>query len=201
MFSPTGEFVKMWGYFGQAEAPEAFWGPRAIAVDLEGRVFVTDTGNKRIVVFDRDGNFLTQFGTVGLNLGEFDEPVGLAADTEGRIYVADTWNQRIQVFIQDESGAYQPERSWDIVAWYGQSLDNKPYLAVNSSGHVFVTDPEGYRMLEFTSQGDIVQTWGDFGAGPDTFGLVGGVAVDPSEGVWVTDTGNSRIMHFTPPRP
>ncbi len=77
-FSPTGEFIKMWGFFGQAEAPEAFWGPRAIAVDQDGRVFVTDTGNKRIVVFDQDGNFITQFGSVGLNLGEFDEPVGIA---------------------------------------------------------------------------------------------------------------------------
>jgi uncharacterized protein (TIGR03663 family) len=200
-FNREGEFVKMWGYFGQAEAPEAFWGPRAIAVDQEGRVFVTDTGNKRIVVFDRDGNFLTQFGTVGLNLGEFDEPVGIAADSEGRIYVADTWNQRIQVFIQDESGAFQAERSWDVVAWYGQSLDNKPYLAVNSAGQVFVTDPEGYRVLEFTSQGDIVRTWGDFGTGSNTFGLVGGIASDPNGGVWVTDPGNNRIMHFTPPEP
>ncbi len=200
-FGPTGEFVNMWGYFGQAEAPEAFWGPRAIAVDAEGRVFVTDTGNKRVVVFDQDGNYLAQFGTVGLNLGEFDEPVGIAVDNQGRVYVADTWNQRIQTFIQDESGNFQPERSWDVVAWYGQSLDNKPFLAVNSAGHLFVTDPEGYRMLEFTDQGEIVRTWGDFGSGPDTFGLVGGVAADPSGGVWVTDTGNNRIMHFMPPEP
>ncbi len=48
-----GEFVTMWGYFGQGEKPEAFWGPRDVAVDSAGRVFVTDTGNKRVVVFDR----------------------------------------------------------------------------------------------------------------------------------------------------
>ena len=37
-FTADGEFVKMWGYFGQAETPEAFWGPRDVAVDSNGRV-------------------------------------------------------------------------------------------------------------------------------------------------------------------
>ena len=37
--------TSMWGFFGQAEEPKAFWGPRDVAVDSLGRVFVTDTGN------------------------------------------------------------------------------------------------------------------------------------------------------------
>ena len=51
-FNAQGEFLSMWGYFGQGEQPEAFWGPRDVAVDSKGRVFITDTGNKRVVVFD-----------------------------------------------------------------------------------------------------------------------------------------------------
>ena len=56
-FSPEGEPLTMWGQYGQPlpEAPESsgyFWGPRGIAVNAEGQVFVADTGNKRIVVFD-----------------------------------------------------------------------------------------------------------------------------------------------------
>ena len=51
-FTADGKFVQMWGYFGQAEAPDAFYGPRSIAVDNDGRVYVGDTGNKRIVVFN-----------------------------------------------------------------------------------------------------------------------------------------------------
>jgi DNA-binding beta-propeller fold protein YncE len=38
-----------------------------LAVDAEGRVYVTDTGNKRIVVFDADGNYITQFGGAGFD--------------------------------------------------------------------------------------------------------------------------------------
>lgn len=197
-FNAQGEFLASWGYFGTAEAPEAFWGPRDIAVDASGRVFVSDTGNKRIVVFDSDGNFITQFGSAGLGAGQFDEPVGLAVDKQGIVYVADTWNQRIQTF-RELDGQFLPDRSWDIAAWYGQSLENKPFLAVDENGNVFATDPEGYRVLQFDSQGQIVRYWGDFGSGLDSFGMAGSVMVDSQGAVWVSDSGNSRIMRFQLP--
>ncbi|OGO32167.1 MAG: hypothetical protein A2Z16_02270 [Chloroflexi bacterium RBG_16_54_18] len=198
-FTPDGEFISMWGYFGQAETPQAFWGPRDVAVDSNGRVFITDTGNKRVVVFDGQGNFLTEFGTTGSNLGEFDEPVGIAIDQAGRVFVADTWNQRIQVFTETSPNAFTPSSSWDLVAWFGQSLDNKPFLAVDDKGNVFTVEPEGYRILWFGDTGQALFYWGDFGVGPGQFGLPGSIATDGMGGVWVSDTGNSRLMHFTLP--
>ncbi len=54
-FSATGEFLNMFGTFGQAETAFDFWGPRSVAVDDKGRVFVADTGNKRVVAFDSRG--------------------------------------------------------------------------------------------------------------------------------------------------
>ncbi len=198
-FSPDGEFITMWGYFGQAEAPEAFWGPRDIAVDPEGRVLVSDTGNKRIVIFDPDGKYITQFGGEGFDPGQFNEAVGLALGADGRLYVADTWNQRLQVFEPDGAGSFIPYKSWDIYGWFGQSLDNKPYLAVDDRQNIFVTDPEGYRVLQFTGEGEILRYWGDYSLGEDGFGLAGSIAVDPSGGVWVSDAGNSRLMHFSLP--
>jgi uncharacterized protein (TIGR03663 family) len=201
-FTPDGKFILMWGYFGQGETPTAFWGPRDVVVDSLGHVLVSDTGNKRIVIFDADGNFISQFGSEGFSPGQFSEPVGLAIDGQGRLYVADTWNQRIQVFTPDSGGNYTPLTSWDIYGWFGQSVDNKPYLAADDQGHVFATDPEAYRVLEFTSQGDILRYWGDYGLGTNSFGLAGAVAVDPLGGVWVSDTNNDRLMHFTlPPEP
>jgi uncharacterized protein (TIGR03663 family) len=198
-FTAEGEFVKMWGFFGQGESPEAFWGPRDVIVDAEGRVLVTDTGNKRVVIFDSDGNYITQFGSEGFDLGQFSEPVGIALDGEGHLYVADTWNQRIQAFSPDGSGGYVPENSWDVYAWFGESLDNKPYLAANEQGQLFATDPEGYRVLQFTPEGELVRFWGDYGLGAEGFGLAGAVAVDPAGGVWVSDAGNNRLMHFSLP--
>jgi DNA-binding beta-propeller fold protein YncE len=198
-FTPDGKFVAMWGYAGQGEAPEAFWGPRDVEVDQQGRVLVSDTGNKRIVIFGPDGEYISQFGSEGFEPGQFYESIGISLDQQGNLYVADTWNQRVQVFAQDDQGGYQPLNAWDVYAWFGQSLDNKPYLDVAENGHVFVTDPEGYRVLEFTRDGQIVRFWGDYSTGPDGFGLAAGVAVDPQGGIWVTDAGNSRIMHFNLP--
>ena len=199
-FTPEGEFITEWGYFGQAETGTAFWGPRDILVDGEGRVFITDTGNKRVVVFTSDGEFLTAFGTAGLLEGQFDEPVGLAVDADGRIYVADTWNRRVQVFEPDVSGLnYKPVLEWEIVGWYGQSLDNKPFLTVDDQNRIFVSDPEGYRILEFNTQGEFVRFWGDYGDGPNDFNLPGGLAADPEGDLWVADAGNHRILHFTMP--
>lgn len=104
-------------------------------VDKTGKVYVTDTGNKRVAVFNSDGTPVASFGSLGMENGQFDEPVGLALDADNNVYVADTWNQRVQVFTGDASGiAYLAVRTWDVKAWFGQSIDNKPFLAVTSGG-------------------------------------------------------------------
>jgi predicted membrane-bound mannosyltransferase/DNA-binding beta-propeller fold protein YncE len=200
-FTADGQFIKMWGYFGQGEAPEAFWGPRGLAVDKEGRLYVMDTGNKRVVIFDPDGNFISQFGTAGYEPGQFDEPVGLALDSMNNVYITDTWNQRIQVMApSSDTLQYQPLRSWDFTGWEGQSLDNKPFLAVSPvNGHIFVTDPEKPRVVEFDPEGNVIRCWGDYSSGPDGFGLASGVAVGADGDVWVSDGANNLLLRFRMP--
>ena len=96
-----------------------------------------------------DGNYLAQFGSAGLDPGQFDEPVGIAIDENGILYVADTWNQRVQTFTPAADGlSFTPLKQWDVAGWVGQSLDNKPFIAVDNARHVFVTDPEGFRVIE-----------------------------------------------------
>jgi predicted membrane-bound mannosyltransferase/DNA-binding beta-propeller fold protein YncE len=198
-FTSDGTFVSMWGFFGTAETPFALWGPRDIAIDSQGRVYVTDTGNKRIVIFDANGGYVDQFGSTGFEAGQFNEPVGLGIDTQGNIYVADTWNQRIQVFSQNSTGEYEPLRMWDVVAWYGQSLDNKPYIAIDNNDHIFASDPEGYRILEFTSGGEFIRYWGDYGVETSNLNIPNGLAVDSNGRLWVADSGNHRILRFIIP--
>jgi DNA-binding beta-propeller fold protein YncE len=200
-FTPEGKFVTMWGYFGQAEKPDGFWGPRALAFDARGRIYITDTGNKRIAIFEQDGTFVAQFGTAGLDAGQFDEPVGLAVDKDGLVYVADTWNQRVQVFAPDPDGKFfTPLRQWSISGWFGQSVENKPYLKISpTTGNLLVGDPEGFRVLEFTPDGKFMRGWGTYSTEIDGFGLVSGLAFDDQGAVWVSDGANNRLLHFTLP--
>lgn len=197
-FTADGKFLMKWGFFGQGESPEAFWGPRGLAVDQNGRLYVMDTGNKRVVIFDPDGKFIAQFGTAGFEQGQFDEPVGIALDAQGNVYITDTWNQRVQVMQPSQDGmTYTPLRTWEVSGWKGQSLDNKPFLAVSPvNGHVFVTDPENPRVLEFDAEGTFVRGWGKYSSGTDGFGLASGVAVAPDGSVLVSDGANNVILRF-----
>ena len=196
-FTADGQFLNMFGTFGQAETLTAFYGPRSVAVDSQGRLFVSDTGNKRIVVFDSDGNPLTAFGGFGLILGTMDEPVGIAIDEQDRIYVVDTWNQRIQVFEEIEPNRFEVSTSWPIAGWYGQSLDNKPYVAIGPSGEVCVSDPEGPRVLCFEPAGEFLTGWGAVEDPTTDLGIPIGLAFDPACGLWVSDSSSGRLMHFT----
>lgn len=169
-------------------------------MDSKGNVYVTDTGNKRIVGFDADGNYITQFGQAGIALGDLDEPVGLAIDAQDNIYVADTWNKRVQIFspLPDQIG-YVALKEINFYGWFGQSLDNKAYLAVDANQNIYITDPEGYRVVELDQDGNFIRAWGNYSAGTDGFGLASGVMVDPAGHVWVSDGANNRLLRFSMP--
>ena len=195
-FTGDGRFLGMFGLFGQAETPDAFWGPRDVAVDQQGRIFVADTGNKRIGIFDSRGASEGSFGSGGYGPGQFSEPVGLAVAEDGTVYVADTWNMRIQGFRESDAGVFEQVAEWLIEGWYGQSLENKPYLAVGPGNVVCASDPEGYRILCFTASGEFVQGWGSLGTGMDQFGLANGLFFDRDGNLWVADSANNRLMRF-----
>jgi hypothetical protein len=55
---------------------------------------------------------------------------------------------------------FTPYAQWDISAWYGQSLDNKPSFVSVMNRRVYVTDTEGYRILEFSSSGEVFKGMG-----------------------------------------
>ncbi len=199
-FSANGEALSMWGVFGLAETPGALYGPRGLTVDAQGRVYVADTGNKRIVVYDSNGTVLSTFGSEGYESGQLYEPVDVKIDKNGYAYVTDTWNQRIQVFAPGADGVtFTPSNEWPVAAWNSESLDNKPYLAIAPSGNVLITDPEGYRIIEFTAQGDFVRTWGDYGQENFAFTLPSAIAADQDGNIWVTDAGGNRLMRFSLP--
>ena len=92
------------GTGGQKHAlttPGDFARPSGLAVDREGNLYVADTLNNRIEIFDGDGKFVTTFGKSGDGPGYFARPKGVAIDSDNHIWVVDGMQDRVQVFNQE----------------------------------------------------------------------------------------------------
>jgi DNA-binding beta-propeller fold protein YncE len=81
--------------------PGEFNLPRDLAIGKDGKLYVVDGGNFRVVVFDRNGKYLNAFGSVGRQLGQFSRPKEIATDPQGNVYVADAAFGNFQIFSED----------------------------------------------------------------------------------------------------
>ena len=86
------------GHNHELTSPGDFAKPSGLAVDQEGNLYVADTLNDRIEIFDADGKFISTFGKNGDGPGYFARPKGVAIDGDGHIWVADGMQDRVQVF-------------------------------------------------------------------------------------------------------
>lgn len=89
------------GHKHELTTPGDFSKPTGVAVDAEGNLYVADTMNNRIEIFDADGQFVSTFGKAGDGPGYFARPKGVAIDSDGHIWVADGVQDRVQVFNKE----------------------------------------------------------------------------------------------------
>jgi sugar lactone lactonase YvrE len=125
--------------------PGDFGAPQGVALDAEGNVYVTDTLNNRVEIFDADGNFISMFGKNGDGPGYFARPKGIAVDADGHIWVADEMQDRLQVF----------NRQGDLLAYIGGHGELPGQfkaligVAIDKQNRVFTTEQYPGRMQEF----------------------------------------------------
>ncbi|MBC8162603.1 MAG: NHL repeat-containing protein, partial [Roseiflexaceae bacterium] len=186
---------------GNAAAPLGLFGPRGVAVDAQGYVYIADTGNRRIVVTDGQGNFRYQWGYEGSGDGQFNEPISVAVDAEGKVYVADVWNGRVQVFSpaqETQNVSELPSAVWDIAGWDVNSYDD-PYLSAAADGTVYLTVPSRNQALALNSNGETLLRWGGVGSDFTALNLPSGIALGADGRVFIADRGNGRVMEFDVP--
>jgi DNA-binding beta-propeller fold protein YncE len=184
----TAPSVRGASFFDPLSAPGRFWGPRSIAIGKDGLVYVTDTGNKRIQVFDANGTFVRTFGSGGTDPGRLNEPVGLAVDGD-TILVADAWNGRIQRLDRDGT----PLNSIPIQGWESHGIANKPYIAVGPDGSMYVTMPERGEVQKVTPDGQVTPI-----ARPadrqNRLGFPTGIAVGPDGMIYTAESQGGTVL-------
>jgi len=152
-----------------------FFGPRGVAAAPDGKVWATDTGNHKVVVFNRSLGEPRAIGKLGPGPGEFSSPVGIAVGPGGQVYVADIGNRRIAVL--DREGRFQ--RSLPVTAWEGAA---EPFLEVGEAGQIYLTDPNGNAVLELASGGSVRNRWSSDDSGKP-FARPTGIALDGRQGI------------------
>ncbi len=183
-------FLLKWGTTGSAGGQ--FIGPRGIAIDNSGNVYVTDQNN-RVQKFSSSGTFILQFGINGDVPGGFVTPNKVATDSAGNVYVTDTFTNRVQKF--SSAGTF-------LLTWggfgsgSGQFIAGSGGIAVDSADNVYVTDPGNHRIQKFNSTGTFLTSWGSNGTGDNQFDAPLGIAIDSSDDVYVVDYANNRVQKF-----
>lgn len=129
----------------RGSGPGEFNTPYDLAVGSAGQLYVTDSGNFRVQIFDHQGKYLNSFGTAGTRPGRFGRPKAIAADAAGAVYVVDALLGNFQVF--DAHGAFS-----FAVGGHGEVGGPLGYLlpsgiAIDADGSVYFLD-QGYRKID-----------------------------------------------------
>ena len=186
---PTADVRHLFDITGQGAGGLSL--PTDVAVSSDGRIFVVDGGNHRIVAFDRNGKFLFTIGRKGSGEGQLKDPVGVGTDGKGRVYVADTGNHRIQVFASDGRFQY----AFPVIE---DGLAIRPIdVATDITGSkIFVSGNNNHKIMAFAAPGRLVGKWGGNGESGGLFRYPASVALSSEGDVYIADALNSRVQGF-----
>jgi len=208
---PAQQGIKpVWAVYGPGigENP-VFARPMGVAVGSRGHVYVSDTGNNRVCVFDSGGRFLFEFGGFGVAkalpgakntyvAGRLNYPVGIDTDEDGNVYVASFRNDSVEVF--DASG--EPLRRFpDPTKPVGRGSSGQDGLGIAVTdvavhdGLVYALDQ--YQVFVFTTDGAFVRQFGKPGIGSGDLDHPNGIDVGEDGTVYVSDSNHARISAFT----
>jgi DNA-binding beta-propeller fold protein YncE len=179
-----------------------------VATDSQDRVFVFNRSEHPVIMYEADGRFLASWGE-----GVFTRPHGITIHDD-TVYCADDTDHTVRAFtlsgtllwtlgtlnVPSDTG-YSPEGRANLRSIQrGAGPFNRPTrLAVAPNGELYVSDGYGNaRIHRFSTDRQLIQSWGEPGTAPGEFNLPHSVWVHTDGRVFVCDRENDRVQIFSP---
>jgi len=168
-----------------SSAPGEFDAPEGISIGPGGNIYVVDSDNHRVEVFDSAGTYIRQYTDAGM-----EDPEAIAVTSNGDTYVVDDKANKVFAFHPDGSlagtfgntGAFVLNAPLDIVS--------------DGAGHLLVADSANDRIVVFTTTGHGIASFGSHGSGNGQLWHPVGMCFDSHGNFYVNDAGNGRVVEF-----
>ncbi|SPP99719.1 NHL repeat protein [Candidatus Sulfobium mesophilum] len=164
--------------------------PAGVAVSkVDGRVYVTDIGLKRLYIYDREGKYLNAIGKEN----EFTNPIGVVVDDKrGRVYVVDSKKRNVRAYSTDGRFIMDIDLAKDGLKYFHTPTE----LALDSVGNIYVSDTQAFSIKIFDPDGNFQKIIGKLGDVPGNFARPKGVALDSEDHMYVVDAAFNNFQIF-----
>jgi DNA-binding beta-propeller fold protein YncE len=162
--------------------------PINVAADDDGTFYVTDSGRKQVLIYNKEGELLEALG----KKGEM-EPCGIALASD-RLYVSDLANHCVRVYDKATRKPLfiAPRDRTDAKAIpFGPTN-----IAVDQKGQIYVSDSRGFTVKIYDAEGNFIRSVGDLGVTPGQFTLNKGIGVDRDGRFYVVDAAAPVVQLF-----
>ena len=166
--------------------------PQDVAFLPDGRILIADgLDNHRVMILDRDANYISEFGGFGTGPGQFNGVHAIAVGPEGRIFALDRSGHRINVFKTTSD----PAKVDFVESWPGFTL---PLDIIVNNDAVWVTDLSPLRFVKLDFKGNHLYTWKVPSDLPDGYLEVHTFTVDSNGNLFGGDNQYGRTQKFVP---
>jgi sugar lactone lactonase YvrE len=210
-FTPKGKLLMTIGVPSEKGCDQAHFNkPTDMAISSSGDIFVADGyGNSRVVRFDKNGKYITEWGRFGQRPGEFDVVHGIVIDSKGLVYIADRNNGRIQVF--DQQGKFLDQWTNILVPWGICITEGDEIWSCGSSPMPMANEgsaagwrgipPKDQIVVKFDTSGKVKQLWtvplcAEGQESPGYVNYIHGIAVDSKNNFYLCDLKGKRVQKF-----
>lgn len=170
--------------------------PSDVAVGPDGKVYVLDGVNNRVVVYDVQGKFTFQFGGGGSGLGQLSFPLGIATAPDGKVFIADSGNHRFQIFEPDG----RPQKAVSLPSEQLKVPPDPTDVAVDPNRNkLYIADNDNHHVLVYNlAEGCFESVWGSPGQDQRQFRFPFLMDVSPQGYLLVVEPINTRVQVLNP---